>query len=143
MKRSLVLVLCLVGSLILASTVFAAESTGQNVGIMATQYITKYGCSIRDAGNNTVQMTGFTEANDYVDQISVTLYLQRSSDGNNWSTILSSKYTETDYNALDVDATTYESVAPGYYYRTKAVHQVVNDGYTESKISYSLKIHID
>lgn len=85
------------------------------------------------AGTRSVQVSGNTSAYQSVDQIKVTLYLQRLVNGS-WTTV-ATLGPKTNYNAYSVSNSKTYSVAGGYYYRVKGSHSVKEGSTTESTTS--------
>lgn len=123
-----------------AASATSSFNTDADVGILTTRYLTTGGCNIYKVGSNTVKLTGFTEANQIVDEISVTLYLQRL-EGSTWKDV-SGGYRRTAYDSIDVTHAANVIAAPGYYYRTRAVHQVIHNGVVETKQSTSASLYL-
>lgn len=76
-------------------------------------------------GSRTVKMSGGTDAYQSVDEIKVTLLLQRLV-GSQWVTV-STLGPKTAYNTYTVSNVKSYSVSGGYYYRVYGTH-VVNEG---------------
>jgi len=111
---------------------------------LATQYLTSWSCFIINNGDGTVSLTGYSQANQFVDQIWVSLYLQRW-DGSNWVTV-SSGYKTTVYNSDYAEGAQRLSVTRGYYYRTMAKHQVIHNGVNDPSSpasSYSTSVLVN
>lgn len=88
-------------------------------------------------GTGQVKMSGDTVAYQTVDEIKVTLYLQRlKADESGWvhvATLGPKTVKKTDYVSY---SSTY-SVAHGYYYRVQGAHTVIQSGKVESMVSYT------
>lgn len=85
------------------------------------------------AGTGSVQVSGSTNAYQNVDEIKVTLRLQRLVNGS-WTTVATLGPT-TKYNTYYVSSSKTYSVARGYYYRVKGSHSVKEGSKTESASS--------
>lgn len=77
---------------------------------------------------------GFTETYTSVDEVGVTAYLQHWN-GNRWVDI--DWETRSSQNFFMVISSFITDVPTGQYYRAKAVHWAVDDGFYESATSYS------
>ena len=89
------------------------------------------------AGLGQVKMSGDTVAYQTVDEIKITLHLQRlKSDESGWVhvTTLGPK---TAKNTSTVPNSQTYSVAHGYYFRVYGVHTVTHGGKVESATNYS------
>lgn len=82
--------------------------------------------------SRTVCMSGSTNAYQSVDEIKVTLMLQRL-EGNSWATV-ATLGPKTAYNTYTVSNSKTYSVTGGYYYRVKGSH-VVNEGSTSEAVA--------
>lgn len=83
-------------------------------------------------GSRSVRISGGTNAYQSVDEIKVTLLLQRLS-GSQWVTV-NTLGPKTAYNTYTVSNAKTYSVSGGYYYRVAGTH-VVNEGSTSEAIS--------
>ena len=123
-----------------ASATSSSNNNDEDAGVLTTRYLTRGGCNIYKVGSNTLKLTGFTEANQIVDEISVTLYLQRLEEST-WKDVAGG-YRRTVYDTIDVTHAVNVIAAPGYYYRTRAVHQVIHNGIVETKQSTSASLYL-
>ena len=82
------------------------------------------------AGTGSVTVSGSTTAYQTVDQIKLTLYLQRL-EGGSWVTI-ATLGPRTKYNTNYVSNSKTYSVTRGYYYRVTGGHTVVENGTQEA-----------
>ena len=98
-------------------------------------YLSSGSGRITIAGTRQVTVAGSTSAYRTVDEIKVTLYLQRLKNGN-WVhvTTLGPK---TKTNANYVSNTKTYSVTGGYYYRVYGGHTVIENGGSEAITSYT------
>lgn len=83
-------------------------------------------------GSRTVRVSGATDAYQYVDEIKVTLLLQRLV-GSQWVTV-NTLGPKTAYNAYTVSTAKTYSVSGGYYYRVVGSHVAI-EGSTNEAIS--------
>ncbi|WP_216829631.1 hypothetical protein [Alkalihalobacterium elongatum] len=90
--------------------------------------------------NNTVRVSGNTYANRTVDELRLTLEIQRW-DGSKWITI-GSKGPFIDYNWYFTSASQSYIVTKGYYYRARTNHYVRLGRTTEQVTRYSSHILI-
>ena len=98
--------------------------------------ILSYGSgSVAIAGTRKVKMTGSTAAYRNVEQVQVTMFLQRLV-GSNWEHVLTMG-PKIKYNANYVTNSNTYSVAGGYYYRAYGTHTARNGSTSESVPSYS------
>ena len=88
-------------------------------------------------GSGQVKMSGDTFAYQTVDEIKVTLHLQRlKSDESGWVHIATlGPKTAKKTNVVSYSST--YSVAHGYYYRVQGAHTVIQSGKAESMVSYT------
>lgn len=92
-------------------------------------------------GSRTVAVVGRTNAHQVVDQLNVSLLLQRLK-GDKWVSV----YTygpKSAYNTYKVSASKTYSVSGGYYYRLVGTHSVVEDGTSESIASCTNGIWVE
>ena len=150
MKGLRVAVFCLVTVLFfaMAGAAYAAaipppppDNSGSfsGAGIESLLYLRDWGCAINSAGNGSIVISGYTNANQNVTYIMVRLYLQRW-DGSNWADLGSWPFEK--YSASSVSGTKSLQVLSGYYYRTRANHALTQNGYNESAQSYSTSKYI-
>lgn len=86
---------------------------------------------------NEVQMSGNTTAYQNVDEIKVTLYLQKTkTDGSGWLHV-STLGPKTAKNTNFVSNSNTYSVTRGYYYRVYGAHAIIEGSKSESLTSYS------
>ncbi len=98
--------------------------------------ILSYGSgSVSIAGTRRVTLFGATTAHKTVEQVQVTMYLQRL-EGSNWEHVLTMG-PKIKYNANYVSNSNTYSVAGGYYYRAYGAHTAINGSTSESATSYS------
>jgi hypothetical protein len=116
-------------------------STSSELETQSTTYLKTWSVWIKNPSGNTVDVSGDTESYSAVDTIAVKLYLQYW-DGEKWVDIAyvgEFKDSNTSYvwgsGSLDVSS--------GYYYRTRGVHYVIEDGLSEKVNSASSHIYID
>ena len=97
--------------------------------------------SLTIAGSRYLLMSGNTTCYSYVDEVNVSLILQRLS-GNKW-VYVTELPTKTAYNACYVTSSGYKTVAGGYYYRIYGGHVAFENGVSEALTSYSNGIWVD
>ncbi len=97
--------------------------------------------SITNLQNGQVNIKGETIAVQYVDYISVKMYLQKWN-GSSWNDVASSA-TYSDTNEYYIVAGENFSVQSGYYYRTRSHHTVTEGATTETYNSTSPSILIN
>ena len=89
------------------------------------------------AGLGQVKMSGETVAYQTVDEIKISLHLQRlKSDESGWVHIATLGPKTAKNTSMVSNSQTY-SVAHGYYYRVYGVHTVIQGGKVESATNYS------
>lgn len=107
----------------------ADASIKTQFSIEAQQYLWEGYSKIKDNGDGTVTVSGYTKAYQNVNLISLTLYIQVE-DGTGWRTVKS-----WSYNAADTDYVSGEDQYPvqsGKKYRAHGVHEVWHNGTYES-----------
>lgn len=87
------------------------------------------------AGTGSVTITGSTAAYQKVDEVKVTLHLQRLKNGS-WVNVLTMG-PRTAYNSSYVSNSRTYSVARGYYYRVTGGHTVIEGSTQEAITSYT------
>lgn len=93
--------------------------------------------TVKITGTGQVAMGGSTVAYQNVDEIRVTLHLQRlKSDESGW-VFVTTLGPRTAKNTNSVSTSNTYSVARGYYYRVYGAHSISKDGKVESLTSYS------
>lgn len=151
MKSLRVAVFCLVVAMffVVTGAVYAAatptpppDNSGSysDAGIESLLYLQDWGCAINSAGNGSIVISGYTNANQSVSYIMVRLYLQRWN-GSNWVDLGSWPFEK--YSASSVNDTKGLQVLREYYYRTRASHALTQNGYNESAQSYSTSIYVN
>ncbi|MFV8829478.1 hypothetical protein [Alkalihalobacterium sp. APHAB7] len=88
--------------------------------------------------NNTVRVSGDTYTTRTVDELRLTLDIQRW-DGSKWNTI-GSRGPFIDYNWYFTSASQSYTVTKGYYYRARTVHYIRSGRSTEQVTRYSRHI---
>ena len=96
-------------------------------------YLSNGTAYITIAGTGSVTISGTTSAYQNVDQIKVTLYLQRL-EGGSWVTI-ATLGPKTKYNTNYVSNSKTYSVTRGYYYRVTGGHTAIEGSTAESLVS--------
>lgn len=86
-------------------------------------------------GARSVRISGSTNAYQNVDEITVTLHLQRL-EGNKWVNV-TTLGPKTAYNTYTVSNANTYSVTGGYYYRVYGGHSVIEGGRNEAVPSYT------
>lgn len=100
--------------------------------------LTDWQCSIMNSGTN-LYLDGSSTATDIIDQLTLTLYLQRW-DGSQWVDVNSWVFNK--YTAKSIHDGTYASYTSGNYYRTRAVHFAKNGSQTDTQNSTSSYIYV-
>ncbi|WP_449240931.1 hypothetical protein [Desulfoscipio gibsoniae] len=138
MKRLLTFALCLFfflafsGSMATSSTLSPPPPEDQDeISILSTEYLSDWDCYLIDNGDGTVTIRGYSQANRYVDEIYVKLYLQKW-DGSSWQTV-SSGYRKTANDNIYVSHSKNISVQTGAYYRTLSYHQIIHNDIEDPK----------
>ena len=91
--------------------------------------------SLTIAGKGSVTISGSTSAYQKVDEIKVTLHLQRLQNGS-WVHVLTMG-PKTAYGASYVSNSRTYSVAGGYFYRVTGTHTAIKGGTPESLVSFT------
>ncbi len=99
--------------------------------------IMKWGCSISNLGNGTVDIYGYTQTYSVEDSVKVTAYLQKWT-GSRWEDVIGVAGSASNTNYIS--ASKNIAVSRGYYYRTWAVHTAANA--SASEITYSTSSYI-
>lgn len=97
--------------------------------------------SLTIKGSRYLLMSGDTTCYNSVDELNVSLILQRLS-GTKW-VYVSELPTKTAYNDYYVSTSGYKTVAGGYYYRIYGGHVAFENGVSEALTSYSDGIWVD
>jgi hypothetical protein len=118
-------------------------STENSVEVQATQYIKNWGTSIGNLSGNIVNVSGFTDSYSSVDTIAIDLYLQY------WDSALG-KWVDLahvgefkDVNTDHVYGADDLAVSSGFYYRTRGIHYVIENGTVEQINSVSTYIKVN
>lgn len=88
-----------------------------------------------------LRMQGTTTCYNSVDELNVSLHLQRL-EGNSWVHVYTLP-TKTAYNTYTVTKSGYKTVTGGYYYRVYGVHVAMDGSSTESLTSYTDGLWVD
>ncbi len=104
-------------------------------------YLSSGSGAITIKGARSVAVSGGTSAYQKVDEIKVTLHLQRLV-GNQWVTV-NTLGPKTAYNAYTVSNSKTYSVTGGYYYRVSGSHIVNEDGRSEAVPSWTDGVWVD
>lgn len=102
--------------------------------------IKQWSCGIEDQLDGTVTILGYTNTYNTVQYLDVKVYLQRWN-GSNWVDLTSRTY--SDSNNLYVSGSTYITVQPGYYYRTRSVHTAQNSGNYDTQTAVCNAIYVN
>ena len=100
--------------------------------------ITDWKCSISNSGAD-LYLDGATTATDIIDQLTVTLYLQRW-DGSQWVDV--NNWVFNKYDAKSLYDGTFANYTHGNYYRARAVHFAKDNSQTDTQSSTSSYIYI-
>lgn len=110
----------------------ATEAEGIWQNIMRGTYLQAGTCKITNKGNNTVYISGNTDAYQTCDTIFATIYLDRYVNGE-WIEV--SSVTNSADNAYTVSTGGSKTVTPGYYYRARGYHTIYKGNTVESAAS--------
>lgn len=108
--------------------------------ILSASLFTSWFCQITNKGDGTVNITGNSEAVSSVQNISVTIFLQKW-DGTQWVDLTS--VTNSGSNTFYISALKNVAVTRGYDYRARATHFINNAGTIENKSSTSTYIRVN
>lgn len=126
----------LLGTVVDGSLLTDEESAEVTVYPKVRGSILSYGTGgVGIAGKRKVTLYGTTAAYRSVDQVQVTMFLQRLVSGN-WEHVLTMG-PKIKYNTNIVSNSNTYSVTDGYYYRAYGHHTAINGSTTESTPSYS------
>lgn len=100
--------------------------------------LTDWQCSIMNNGSD-LYLDGSSTATDIIDQLTLTLYLQRW-DGSQWVDVNSWAFNK--YVAKSIHDGTYANYTHGNYYRARAVHYAKNGTQTDTQYSTSSYIYV-
>lgn len=129
-KQSKIIALLLALVLCLAPAALAATQS--------SLYLSSYGASVYAEGSGDIQVWFNVQATGTMDEIgALTIILQRSSTGTNWTTVKTFQYTSY-ANMLDYDDNFYTSCVDysgteGYYYRAYVTIWAGIDGSGDSR----------
>ena len=112
-----------------AMTNHVTEVMGVEVEPRRGTYLQGGSCQIVDQGNCKVSLSGSTEAYEKVDFIEVSLYLERY-EGGDW--VLVKSDSNSARNASHVSVSFSATVTPGYNYRARAYHHILEGSLTET-----------
>lgn len=123
--------ICIDGSYLLDD---ATESVGEAVGITKGYYFKSGTSTISEIATGKIGVGGSTTANRIVDEISVTVVVQRLVNGN-WQNYHTWDAEKT--NAAYVSTSKTLTVPTGYYYRVTCSHYAASDtGYSNTDALY-------
>lgn len=91
-------------------------------------------CQLIDNGNCKVSLTGSTSAYEKVDFIEISLYLERY-EGGDWVIVESDSNSARNSSHVSVSFST--TVTPGYNYRARAFHHILEGSLTETGESFT------
>lgn len=117
---------------------FGSSRDSETFSPQLTSLITDWSCTISNTGSD-LYLVGSHTASYIVDQLRLTLYLQRW-DGSQWVDIKSWTFYEYDISGIIKDAV--ENYQHGYYYRTRAVHYAKMDTETDTQNSTSAYVYV-
>ncbi len=101
--------------------------------------LTDWGCSISNPSGTTLNVAGSSTANTTVDQMTLTLYLQKW-DGAQWADVNSWSYSSSSTTFINKGTNTTGQA--GNYYRTRTVHTATKGTQTETQESTSSYIYV-
>ena len=100
--------------------------------------LTDWKCSITNNGAD-LYLDGASTATDIIDQLTLTLYLQRW-DGSQW--VDANNWVFNKYDAKSLYDGTYVNFTHGNYYRARSVHFAKNGSQTDTQYSTSSYIYV-
>ncbi len=109
-------------------------NTHSDTSIEGISLISEWICGIVDNSDRTVTIMGETSTFGTVEYLDAQVYLQRWN-GSSWVDVTSRTY--SDSYTVNVSGSSYISVAGGYYYRTRSVHNAHNAGNYDAQSSVS------
>lgn len=109
-------------------------NTHSDTSIEGISLISEWTCGIADNSDRTVTIMGETTTYEAVEYLDAKVYLQRWN-GSGWVDVTSRTY--SDRYTFYVRGSSYVSVAGGYYYRTRSVHNANNAGNYDAQSSVS------
>lgn len=119
----------------------ASEATASVNAVARGAFLANGTGGLSITGSRQVKMHGSTSACQTVDEVNVTLYLQRLV-GNNWVHV----YTlpkKSAYNTYYVSNSITKSVTGGYYYRVYGGHVAIEGSSSEASTSCTNGIWVD
>ena len=119
---------------IYAETLEVTEASGVSVTPRRGTYLQGGSCQLIDQGNCHVTLTGSTEAYEKVDFIEISLYLERY-EGGDWVIVKSDSNSAR--NSSHVSVSFSATVTPGYNYRARAFHHILEGSLTETGESFT------
>jgi len=117
---------------------YGSSKDVQTISPEISGLLTDWQCSIMNNGAD-LYLDGSSTATDIIDQLTLTLYLQRW-DGSQWVDVNSWVFNK--YVAKSVYDGTYANYTRGNYYRARAVHYAKNGSQTDTKNSTSSYIYV-
>jgi len=117
---------------------YGSSKDVQTISPEISGLLTDWQCSIMNNGAD-LYLDGSSTATDIIDQLTLTLYLQRW-DGSQWVDVNSWVFNK--YDAKSIYDGTYANYTRGNYYRARAVHYAKNGSQTDTKNSTSSYIYV-
>ncbi|KXG42629.1 hypothetical protein U473_00140 [Tepidibacillus decaturensis] len=114
----------------------------ESIEIQSTQYIKSWNTNINNLSVNIVNVSGFTDSYSTVETISVDLYLQYWDSGQGkWVDLVHvGEFKQS--NTSHVAGTDDVAVSSGFYYRTRGIHYIIENGTVEETSSVSTYIYL-
>ncbi|MFT9485962.1 MAG: DUF6147 family protein [Tepidibacillus sp.] len=118
------------------------DSMEESIEIQSTQYIKSWNTNINNLSVNIVNVSGFTDSYSTVETISVDLYLQYWDSGQGkWVDLVHvGEFKQS--NTSHVAGTDDVAVSSGFYYRTRGIHYIIENGTVEETSSVSTYIYL-
>lgn len=107
------------------------ESIDQWYGVARGMYLKEGICTIKDAGNGKISVSGTTTAHVVCDKIKVGVYLDESTDGGNSFGQIGSYYYSRDKASSCYGCETNIPVTSGRYYMARGGHSATKGSNTE------------
>lgn len=118
-------------------------STEQSINSQSTQFIKNWETAITSLSGNIVNVKGSTDSYSSVDTIAVDLYLQYWDNAQSKWIDLAHVGEFKAVNAVRITGSDDVAVSSGFYYRTRGLHYVIENGTVEQINSVSAYIYMD
>lgn len=134
--KKLIVLLLLFSLLVLPGIAFGGQDNEitNDIGIMSFQYLSKAESLMFVNSNKTISVSGETGSYVNVEKLSVTVYLQKYSNGS-WSNVKSWDFSKSSSSSI-IGTATSSTLSSGTY-RVKSYHRIDHGGLIETTYSYT------